>query len=83
MLIARAVYKNPEFLFFDEATNALDANNEKEIMEHLHEFYKGKTVVVAGNFQDSPQQLTVKLGEKWLNVTLQAHSFNTFEFQVK
>lgn len=44
---------------------------------------EGKTVVVAGNFQDSPQQLTVKLGEKWLNVTLQAHSFNTFEFQVK
>jgi len=39
--------------------------------------------VVAGNFQDNPQQLTVKLGEKWLNVTLQAHSFNTFEFQVK
>ena len=44
---------------------------------------EGKNVVVAGNFQDSPQQLTVKLGEKWLNVTLQAHSFNTFEFQVK
>ena len=44
---------------------------------------EGKTVVVAGNFQDSSQQLTVKLGEKWLNVTLQAHSFNTFEFQVK
>ena len=44
---------------------------------------EGKIVVVAGNFQDNPQQLTVKLGEKWLNVTLQAHSFNTFEFQVK
>lgn len=49
LLIARAVYKNPEFLFFDEATNALDANNEKEIMEHLHEFYKGKTVVVVAH----------------------------------
>ena len=35
---------------------------------------EGRTVVVAGNFQDSPQQLTVKLGEKWLNATLQAHS---------
>jgi ABC-type bacteriocin/lantibiotic exporters, contain an N-terminal double-glycine peptidase domain len=46
ILIARAVYKNPEFIFLDEATNALDANNEKEIMRHLHEFYKGKTVVV-------------------------------------
>ena len=49
ILIARAVYKNPEFLFFDEATNALDANNEKEIMEHLHGFYKGKTVVVVAH----------------------------------
>ena len=49
LLIARAVYKNPEYLFFDEATNALDANNEKEIMEHLHEFYKGKTVVVVAH----------------------------------
>lgn len=49
LLIARAVYKNPEFLFFDEATNALDANNEKEIMEHLNEFYRGKTVVVVAH----------------------------------
>lgn len=49
ILIARAVYKNPEFIFFDEATNALDANNEKEIMKHLHEFYKGKTVVVVAH----------------------------------
>ena len=46
LLIARAVYKNPDFLFFDEATNALDANNEREIMEHLNEFYQGKTVVI-------------------------------------
>lgn len=49
ILIARAVYKNPEYLFFDEATNALDANNEKEIMGHLYEFYKGKTVVVVAH----------------------------------
>ena len=49
LLIARAVYKNPEYLFFDEATNALDANNEREIMEHLDEFYKGKTVVVVAH----------------------------------
>lgn len=46
LLIARAVYKNPEYLFFDEATNALDANNERAIMENLAEFYRGKTVVV-------------------------------------
>ncbi|WP_288241617.1 peptidase domain-containing ABC transporter [uncultured Bacteroides sp.] len=49
ILIARAVYKNPDYLFFDEATNALDANNEREIMEHLYEFYKGKTVVVVAH----------------------------------
>lgn len=46
MLIARAVYKNPEMLFFDEATSALDSNNEKEIVEKLDTFYKGKTIVI-------------------------------------
>ncbi|PWB19841.1 peptidase domain-containing ABC transporter [Flavobacterium sp. HTF] len=46
LLIARAVYKNPEILFFDEATSALDANNEKEIMRKLSVFFKEKTVVV-------------------------------------
>ncbi|EJF99028.1 ABC-type multidrug transport system, ATPase and permease components [Flavobacterium sp. F52] len=46
LLIARAVYKNPEMLFFDEATSALDANNEKEIMKKLNFFFKNKTVVV-------------------------------------
>nr|WP_314898114.1 peptidase domain-containing ABC transporter [uncultured Flavobacterium sp.] len=46
LLIARAVYKNPEMLFFDEATSALDANNEKVIMEKLDIFFKSKTVVV-------------------------------------
>lgn len=49
ILIARAVYKNPEYIFFDEATNALDANNEKAIMENLTEFFKGKTVVVVAH----------------------------------
>jgi len=46
MLIARAVYKNPSILFFDEATSSLDANNEKQIMENLDGFLKGKTAVV-------------------------------------
>lgn len=46
LLIARAVYKDPEMLFFDEATSALDANNEKGIMEKLNVFFKDKTVVV-------------------------------------
>ena len=46
LLIARAVYKNPNYLFFDEATSALDANNEKVIMGKLNTFFKDKTVVV-------------------------------------
>lgn len=46
ILIARAVYKDPDYLFFDEATSALDANNEKVIMNNLDEFFKGKTVLV-------------------------------------
>jgi len=49
LLIARAVYKNPEFLFFDEATNSLDTNNERVIMNNLTEFYIGKTVVVVAH----------------------------------
>lgn len=47
--IARAVYKNPKFLFFDEATNSLDANNEKVIMENLQQFFQNKTVIVVAH----------------------------------
>jgi ATP-binding cassette subfamily B protein len=46
LLIARAVYKDPDFLFFDEATSALDAVNERIIMENLTAFCAGRTVVV-------------------------------------
>ncbi|MBB6131484.1 peptidase domain-containing ABC transporter [Mucilaginibacter lappiensis] len=49
LLIARAVYKDPSYLFFDEATNALDANNEKIIMDNLNQFITGKTVVVVAH----------------------------------
>ncbi|OOQ56752.1 peptidase domain-containing ABC transporter [Mucilaginibacter pedocola] len=49
MLIARAIYKNPQFIFLDEATNSLDANNEKVIMDNLNKFFKGKTVVVVAH----------------------------------
>ncbi|WP_163708442.1 peptidase domain-containing ABC transporter [Mangrovibacterium lignilyticum] len=49
ILIARVIYKNPEYLFFDEATNALDANNEKVIMENLNRVYEGKTVIVVAH----------------------------------
>lgn len=46
LLIARAIYKNPQFLFFDEATSALDANNEKVIMGNLNSFFENRTAVV-------------------------------------
>jgi len=49
LLIARTVYKNPDYLFFDEATNALDANNERIIMNNLTKFYKNKTVVIVAH----------------------------------
>lgn len=49
ILIARMVYKNPMFVFLDEATNALDANNERAITESLSDFYRGKTVVVVAH----------------------------------
>lgn len=48
-MIARAVYKNPDFLFLDEATNALDARNERDIVENLQEFFRGRTVVVVAH----------------------------------
>ncbi len=49
ILIARAIYKNPHFLFLDEGTSALDANNEKRIMENLQLVFKGKTVVIVAH----------------------------------
>ena len=49
ILIARAVYKDPKYLFFDEATNALDANNEKKIVDNLRQFFSGRTVVVVAH----------------------------------
>ena len=49
LLIARSVYKEPEFLFFDEATNSLDATNEREIMDNLTEFNKNRTVVIVAH----------------------------------
>ena len=49
ILIARAVYKNPDYIFLDEATNSLDANNERAIVENLDKFYRGKTVVIVAH----------------------------------
>jgi ATP-binding cassette, subfamily B, bacterial len=49
LLIARVVYKNPEIIIFDEATNSLDANNERAIVENLSDFFAGKTVLVVAH----------------------------------
>jgi len=49
LLIARVVYKDPEIIIFDEATNSLDANNEKAIVENLADFFKGKTVIIVAH----------------------------------
>ena len=49
ILIARVIYKNPDYLFFDEATNSLDANNERLIMDNLNQVFNGKTVVVVAH----------------------------------
>ena len=46
ILIARAVYKNPHYIFLDEATNSLDAENEKMIHDNLQGFFKGKTALI-------------------------------------
>ncbi|HBL34608.1 MAG TPA: ABC transporter ATP-binding protein [Porphyromonadaceae bacterium] len=67
ILIARAVYKNPEYIFLDEATNALDANNEKIIVENLNEFYKGRTVIVVAHrlstVKNADQIIVINKGE--------------------
>ncbi|HPV57724.1 MAG TPA: ATP-binding cassette domain-containing protein, partial [Tenuifilaceae bacterium] len=49
ILIARSVYKNPKYIFFDEATNSLDASNERMILENMQEFFKGRTAVVVAH----------------------------------
>lgn len=67
ILIARAAYKNPHYLFFDEATNALDANNEKIIMDNLNQFFEGKTVVVVAHrlstVKNADQIVVIEKGE--------------------
>jgi ATP-binding cassette subfamily B protein len=70
LLIARVVYKNPEYIFFDEATNSLDANNEKVIMQNLDEFFKHgkpKTVIVVAHrlstVKNADQIIVLEKGE--------------------
>lgn len=67
ILIARAVYKNPHYIFFDEATSALDAENEKIIHDNLQEFFKGKTVVIIAHrlstVKNADQIIVLKKGK--------------------
>jgi ATP-binding cassette subfamily B protein len=49
ILIARAIYRNPDYLFLDEATNALDTDNEKTIQKNLKQFFRGRTVVIVAH----------------------------------
>lgn len=67
ILIARAVYKNPHYIFFDEATSALDAENEKTIHDNLQTFFKGKTVVIIAHrlstVKNADQIIVLKRGE--------------------
>lgn len=67
VLIARAIYKSPEFLFFDEATSSLDANTEKAILNNLNEFFKGRTVVVVAHrlstVKNADQIIVLEQGE--------------------
>lgn len=67
ILLARAVYKNPKYIFLDEATSALDGNNEKTIMENLKQFYENKTVVIVAHrlstVRDADQIIVLDEGE--------------------
>ncbi len=67
ILLARAIYKNPEFMFFDEATNSLDATNERIIMDNLRQCYEGKTVIISAHrlstIKDADQIIVLHHGE--------------------
>lgn len=67
ILIARAVYKDPHYIFFDEATSALDSENEKIIHDNLQDFFKGKTVIIIAHrlstVKNADQIIVLKNGE--------------------
>lgn len=67
ILIARAIYKTPKYIFLDEATNSLDATNEAKIMDNLRQFYEGRTVVVSAHrlstVRDADQIIVMSRGE--------------------
>ena len=67
ILLARAIYKDPEFMFFDEATNSLDATNERIIMNNLRKCYEGKTVIISAHrlstIKDADQIIVLHQGK--------------------
>lgn len=67
ILIARSVYRNPGFIFFDEATNSLDANNESKIITNLNSFFIGKTVIIIAHrlstVKNADQIIVLKNGQ--------------------
>ena len=93
ILIARAIYKDPEYLFFDEATNALDAKNERTIMDNLKEVFVGKTVVVVAHrlstVKDADQIIVLDRGEIVVKGTheeltsLKGHYYNLAKNQLE
>ncbi|MDL2214619.1 peptidase domain-containing ABC transporter [Dysgonomonas sp. OttesenSCG-928-M03] len=93
ILIARAVYKNPDYIFLDEATNALDATNERKIVDNLNEFYKGKTVLVVAHrlstVQNADQIIVldkgeiVEIGNHRELVTAKKHYYNLIKNQLE
>lgn len=93
LLIARAVYKNPEFIIFDEATSSLDANNERKIMNNLDIFFKGRTVVIIAHrlstVKNADQIIVLEkgkileIGSHSLLVEKQSHYFNLVKNQLE
>lgn len=93
ILIARSVYKDPEFLFFDEATNSLDANNEKLINDNLIRFYRGKTVLIvahrlstvknADNIIVLDEGRIVETGSHDKLISLKGHYYNLVKNQLE
>lgn len=93
MLIARAVYKNPHYVFFDEATSALDAENEKVIHDNLQDFYKGKTVLIIAHrlstVKNADQIIVLKngqvveIGSHFDLLAFKAHYFNLIKNQLE
>ena len=67
LMIARALYKNPDILFLDEATSSLDANNEKSIVSNINTYGKGKTIVITAHrlstVQNADKIVFIKNGE--------------------